>query len=132
MLCCRKKTRQSQKALLHYLRHEELVFVNSYQLGLQHYSYNKRYNMNYTVVFSLQHLIPSGFWVAGEKKTKASLLPGFHLPFAHLHMVWRIIICFQILAVLPSRLQQQHWTQPTSQSLNERVNVNVFIYKLFS
>lgn len=70
-----KKTRQSQKAqaLLHYLRHEDLVFVNSYQLGLQHYSYKKRYNMNYIVFFSLQHLIPSGFWVAGEgseKKTR--------------------------------------------------------------
>lgn len=91
----KKKTRQSQKALLHYLGHEELIFFNSYQLGLQRYSYNKKYNMNYTVFFSLQYLIPSRFWAAGEgsgKMTKASLLPiGFHLPYAHLHMYWRMV-----------------------------------------
>lgn len=77
--------------------------------------------MNYTVFFSLQYLIPSRFWAVGEgsgKMTKASLLPvGFHLPYAHLHMYWRMVTGYQIIVVLSRLQQQQHWTQLTSLSL---------------
>lgn len=119
-LCALLQKRQSQKALLHYLRHKELVFVNSYQLGWQHYSCNKRYNMNYTVFFSLHYLIPSRFWAAGEGSGKKELV-ATRLPFA-------ICTPAQVLQkgywLSNNSSPQQapaavHWTQLTSLSLKQ-------------